>query len=85
MISGERRLNAAEFHRLRDVLPEIEWFANIRNPNTRRSEEEEAEEGSGGGRDGSLSGVVQPTTTNTIARTRFELPPEGLKLGFRQV
>ncbi len=35
--TGERRLTAAEFHRLRDVPPELEWFANIRNPNTRRA------------------------------------------------
>ena len=29
-------LTAAEFHRLADVPPEIEWFANLSNPHTRR-------------------------------------------------
>ena len=28
---GERLLTAAEFNRLSDVPPEIEWFANLRN------------------------------------------------------
>jgi integrase/recombinase XerD len=31
-----RLLTAAEFHRLADVPPEVEWFANISNPSTRR-------------------------------------------------
>jgi integrase/recombinase XerD len=31
-----RLLTAAEFHRLADVPPEVEWFANLSNPNTRR-------------------------------------------------
>jgi integrase/recombinase XerD len=34
-----RLLTAAEFHRLADVPPEIEWFANITNPHTRRAYE----------------------------------------------
>jgi integrase/recombinase XerD len=35
----ERLLTAAEFHRLADVPPEIEWFANLRNRSTRRAYE----------------------------------------------
>jgi integrase/recombinase XerD len=35
---AERLLTAAEFNRLSVVPPEIEWFANIRNPSTRRYE-----------------------------------------------
>ena len=31
-----RLLTAAEFHRLADVPPEAEWFANLGNPHTRR-------------------------------------------------
>src|ERR671938_622693 len=31
-----RLLTAAEFHRLADVPPEVEWFANLSNPHTRR-------------------------------------------------
>jgi integrase/recombinase XerD len=33
---GNRPLTAAEFHRLADVPPEVEWFANIANSHTRR-------------------------------------------------
>lgn len=35
--AGERTLTAAEFQSLADVPPEVEWFANIENPNTRRA------------------------------------------------
>ena len=35
--SGARLLTAAEFHRLADVPPEAEWFANMTNPNSRRA------------------------------------------------
>ena len=34
---GNRLLTAAEFHRLADVPPEVEWFANITNRHTRRA------------------------------------------------
>jgi len=34
-----RLLTAAEFQQLADVPPEVEWFANIRNPGTRRAYE----------------------------------------------
>src|SRR5271165_3727244 len=37
--SGNRLLTAAEFHRLADVPPEVEWFANLSNPSTRRAYE----------------------------------------------
>ncbi|WP_036047147.1 tyrosine-type recombinase/integrase [Paraburkholderia mimosarum] len=33
----EQRLTAAQFHRLADVPPEAEWFANLDNPRTRRA------------------------------------------------
>ncbi len=33
---ASRLLTAAEFHRLADVPPEIEWFANLSNAGTRR-------------------------------------------------
>jgi integrase/recombinase XerD len=36
--SEERRLlSQHEFQRLADVPPELEWFANLKNPNTRRA------------------------------------------------
>jgi integrase/recombinase XerD len=34
---GERKLTAREFQSLADVPPEAEWFANIRNENTKRA------------------------------------------------
>ena len=34
---GDRLLTAAEFHRLADVPPAVEWFANLTNPQTRRA------------------------------------------------
>ena len=34
---GNRMLTAAEVHRLADVPSEVEWFANITNPSTRRA------------------------------------------------
>src|SRR5271156_3833647 len=37
--SKTRLLTAAEFQRLADVPPEVEWFKNIRNPNTKRAYE----------------------------------------------
>jgi integrase/recombinase XerD len=36
-IRGNRLLTAVEFQRLADVPPEVEWFKNIRNPNTKRA------------------------------------------------
>ena len=36
---ANRLLTAAEFHRLADVPPEVEWFANISNRHTRRAYE----------------------------------------------
>ena len=39
IITGARLLTAAEFHRLADVPPEVEWFANLSNPSTRRAYE----------------------------------------------
>ena len=34
-----RMLTANEFHRLADVPPEVEWFANLTNAHTRRAYE----------------------------------------------
>jgi site-specific recombinase XerD len=36
---GNRLLTPAEFYRLADVRPEVEWFANITNAHTRRAYE----------------------------------------------
>lgn len=39
-----RLLTAAEFHRLAEVPPEVEWFANLTNPQTRRVYENAVED-----------------------------------------
>jgi integrase/recombinase XerD len=36
---AERLLTAAEFHRLAEVPPEFEWFANLTNPSSKRAYE----------------------------------------------
>ncbi|ONC41609.1 integrase [Burkholderia pseudomallei] len=36
-IISERRLTATQFHQLKDVPPEAEWFANLNNEHTRRA------------------------------------------------
>ncbi len=36
---ASRLLTEAEFHRLAEVPPEVEWFANLSNPSTRRAYE----------------------------------------------
>jgi integrase/recombinase XerD len=38
---ANRLLTAAEFQKLADVPPEVEWFANLSNPHTRRAYEDE--------------------------------------------
>ena len=35
--NDERLLTNADFNRMADVPPEVEWFGNIENPNTRRA------------------------------------------------
>jgi site-specific recombinase XerD len=39
IVPANRLLTAAEFHQLADVPPEVEWFANLSNPSTRRAYE----------------------------------------------
>jgi hypothetical protein len=40
VVKGQgRALTVAEFLKLAEVPPEIEWFANLRNPNTRKAYE----------------------------------------------
>jgi len=39
ILPASRLLTAAEFHRLADVPPGVEWFANLSNPSTRRAYE----------------------------------------------
>ena len=58
----ERLLTAAEFHRLADVPPEIEWFANIRNRSTRRAYENAIRDFM------RFTGIVRPEEFRTVTR-----------------
>jgi site-specific recombinase XerC len=58
----ERLLTAAEFHRLAEVPPEIEWFANLRNPSTRRAYENAIRDFM------QFTGIVRPDEFRTVTR-----------------
>ena len=58
----ERLLTAAEFQRLAEVPPEIEWFANIRNRSTRRAYENAI------GDFMRFIGIVRPEEFRTVTR-----------------
>ena len=58
----ERLLTAAEFHRLSDVPPEIEWFANLRNRSTRRAYENAIRDFM------QFTGIVRPDEFRTVTR-----------------
>ena len=62
IIPTERLLTAAEFHRLADVPPEIEWFANIRNRSTRRAYENAI------GDFMRFTGIARPDEFRTVTR-----------------
>ena len=59
---AERLLTAAEFQRLADVPPEIEWFANIRNRSTRRAYENAIQDFM------RFTGIVRPEEFRTVTR-----------------
>jgi len=72
-----RLLTAAEFHRLADVPPEVEWFKNISNPNTRRVYENAI------GDFMRFTGIQRPEEFRTVTRAhiiawRNELAQRGL-------
>jgi integrase/recombinase XerD len=72
-----RLLTAAEFHRLADVPPEVEWFANISNPHTRRVYENAI------GDFMRFAGIQRPEEFRTVTRAhviawRDELARRGL-------
>src|SRR5467141_1350193 len=62
IIPTERLLTAAEFHRLADVPPEIEWFANIRNRSTRRAYENAIRDFM------RFTGIARPEEFRTVTR-----------------
>jgi integrase/recombinase XerD len=60
-----RLLTSAEFHRLADVPPEVEWFANLSNAHTRRVYENAV-------RDFMLfTGIVRPEEFRTVTRAHI--------------
>ena len=74
---ADRLLTAAEFHRLADVPPEVEWFANLSNPNTRRVYENAI------GDFMRFAGIARPEEFRTVTRAhiiawRDELARRGL-------
>ena len=58
----ERLLTAAEFQRLADVPPEIEWFANITNRSTRRAYENAIDDFM------RFAGIARPDEFRTVTR-----------------
>jgi integrase/recombinase XerD len=73
-----RALNAAEFHLLAEVPPELEWFANIENPNTRRAYQNDVKDFR------LFAGIERPEEFRTVKRAhliawRKQLEARGLE------
>jgi integrase/recombinase XerD len=62
---GDRLLTAAEFHRLADVPPEVEWFANLSNPSTRRAYENAVRDFM------RFTGIKRPEEFRTVTRAHI--------------
>ena len=60
-----RLLTAAEFHRLADVPPEVEWFANISNGHTRRAYENAVKDFM------RFTGIARPEEFRTVTRAHI--------------
>jgi site-specific recombinase XerD len=58
----ERLLTAAEFQRLADVPPEVEWFGNITNRSTRRAYENAIKDFR------RFTGIIRPDEFRTVTR-----------------
>jgi site-specific recombinase XerC len=61
----DRLLTAAEFHRLADVPPEVEWFANISNRHTRRAYENAVKDFM------QFTGIGRPEEFRTVTRAHI--------------
>ena len=77
VVPAGRLLTAREFQQLADVPPELEWFANIRNPNSRRAYEKAV------GDFIRFAGVTHPEEFRTVTRAhviawRDDLAARGL-------
>ena len=63
VVNGQgRALTAAEFCKLADIPPEIEWFANLRNPHTRAAYEHDLREFQ------QFVGMTRPEEFRTVTR-----------------
>ena len=62
---GSRLLTSAEFHRLADVPPEVEWFANLSNPSTRRAYENAVRDFM------RFTGIARPEEFRTVTRAHI--------------
>jgi len=62
---ANRLLTAAEFHRLADVPPEVEWFANLSNAGTRRAYKHAIGDFMG------FTGIVRPEEFRTVTRAHI--------------
>ena len=60
ILPSNRLLTAAEFHKLAEVPPEIEWFANIRNRSPRRAYENAIRDFM------QFTGIVRPEEFRTV-------------------
>src|ERR1700730_7940081 len=60
-----RLLTAAEFHRLPDAPPEVEWFANLSTPHTRRVYENAVKDFM------LFTGIVRPEEFRTVTRAHI--------------
>ena len=58
----KRALTPAEYQKLADVPPELEWFANIDNPKTRRAYKIDLEDFTG------FAGIHSPDAMRTVTR-----------------
>ena len=65
ILPDARLLTAAEFHRLADVPPEVEWFANLSNPCTRRAYENAV------GDFMRFVGIARPEEFRTVSRAHI--------------
>src|SRR5580692_7312042 len=77
ILPADRLLTAAEFQKLADVPPEVEWFANISNRHTRRSYENAVKDFM------RFAGIFRPEEFRTVTRAhliawRDELRRRGL-------
>src|ERR1700693_4436500 len=60
-----RLLTAAEFHQLAAVPPEVEWFANLTNPSTRRAYENAVKDFMG------FTGIARPEEFRIVTRAHI--------------